>query len=142
MKLVNAEIKTAEELAQRILNKEILFTENGLEIQFNDGFIDESPLHASFYQLFDDGVLVAIDQYQSLVPQTIQRLAEWHEQTDSLVPCFVWDDSEIKNDVKRIRMVIPCKKYHLSGAHYFETYDRNQWHNATPLTEADLFKAE
>lgn len=71
----------------------------------------------------------------------VLKKGEWYELTDEIVPCKVWNNGE---EDWFIAMVKPFLETYPNGKTYFcaVTLDEfpDEWDNATPLTEKDLFK--
>lgn len=139
MKLVNAEIKTAEELAQRILNGEKLFNKDGFKLSFGHLPNLELPWYVT-EAINSSHTTHYIMTSEWTEPQTIQRPAEWYEIAIYPTPCKVWmDDADVKH--AKLAYVIPAVIVK-GNKTYFKTTSNDQWNNAVPITPKELFNGD
>lgn len=112
MKLVNAEIKSKKELAQRLLDGEVLYTAGGKELSFDEE--SEYP-----WQVVHDWEFFF----------KVMREPHWYENIAKPVPCRVWDDS-------RPGELLRWVEAHHSGR--FQDTDGDNYEHAEPLTAEDI----
>ena len=124
-KYVNANIKSKEELAQRLMDGEVFYC-GGFKIYY-DKDVAGSPFR------FDDAFLKdGWDDYKALL--TKQEIP-WYEDPDSF-PCLCWVDHFDKNprgDKHEADIII----WYEDGC-YVPQRDGTPWKHATPVTDEEL----
>lgn len=123
MKLVNANLKSAKEFANRMMDGEVFY--------FNDWEYAYYPHEGGFYKHLPSHkmhVHVCLCLYED-----IQIEAKWYEDIEKPVICWVSDNSREERDCVDL-IIAKVKGGYYTGGTY--------WKYATPVTADDLYKGE
>jgi len=129
MKLVNAEIKSKKELATRLMEGEVFWTQSGAKIYFlEENFQPYDAIPFRFDEIALDG---SWEEYPDLQKEVI-----WYKNIEKPVLCWCNDAEGCDNQKSGALLLVKGYTLKVSSDYPFDTND-NHWKYATPVTQEE-----